>query len=222
MKIGVFGGTFNPVHNGHLRAAEEARQALGLDRVLFIPAGNPPLKEKELAAIQDRVLMVKLAIADNPSFELSLAEADNSAVSYTVDTLRTLKQQNPADSLVFIAGVDAFSEIHLWKDPDDLMASADFLVLSRPGHSFTTLSGLHYVDLPEGALRSIDSGDTRMAEGSLRGGRTLHLLRITDMGVSATMLRGLFRSGGSTRYLLPESVESFIMSHGLYRDGLQS
>lgn len=217
MRIGVFGGTFNPVHNGHLRAAEEARLALGLERLLFVPAGNPPLKEKGLAEIDDRLRMVDMAIADNPFFELSLAEADASVKSYTVDTLRVLERENPGHSLVFIMGVDAFCEIHRWKDPDGLMSLSDFAVFSRPGNSFTAVSGFPYVSLPEGALGSIESGEANRIDGSLRGGRALHLLRITDMGVSATMLRDLIRKGESIRYLLPESVESFIMSQGLYR-----
>lgn len=216
MRIGVFGGTFNPVHYGHLRAAEEAQFALGLDKVLFVPAGNPPLKEDGLACIEDRARMVELAIAANPSFELSCSEADTGGKSYTVDTLRLLGLQNPEASLVFILGVDAFCDIHLWKDPGELMTMADLLVLSRPGYSFAPVTGLPYADVPDQVVASLDSGNINRAEGSLTSGRKLHLLRITGMGISASMIRELIMNGESARYLLPESVESFIMSNGLY------
>jgi nicotinate-nucleotide adenylyltransferase len=217
MRTGVFGGTFNPVHYGHLRAAEEARIALDLDRLLFVPAGTPPLKHEDLAGIEERVRMVELAIEDNPFFELSMVEAHSAGKSYTVDTLDILAREHPEDSFVFILGVDAFCDVHLWKNPEGLMAAADFLVLSRSGHSFAPISRLPYADLPEGAFASLDSGDILYIEGSLRGGRRLYLLRITEMGVSATLLRELLRRGESVRYLLPEAVESFIMSNGLYR-----
>jgi len=219
MRIGVFGGTFNPVHYGHLRAAEEASETLGLEKVLFVPAGNPPFKDKGLVGIDERSRMVELAIAANPSFEISMAEAQSGGKSYTVDTLRMLGQENPDASLVFILGVDAFCDVHLWKDPGGLMSMADFLVLSRPGYSFAPVSGLPYADVPSSELASLDSGRTTRVDGSLHGGRSLHLLRITDMGVSATLVRELLGRGMSVRYLLPESVESFIMSHGLYSGG---
>jgi len=217
MRTGVFGGTFNPVHYGHLRAAEEACLALGLDRVLFVPAGTPPLKQEGLAGIEERVRMVELAIENNPLFELSMAEAYMDGKSYTVDTLKTLQLENPGDSLMFILGVDAFCDMHRWKDPEGLMSSADFLVMSRPGHPFAPISHLPYAILPEGAIASLDSGDVSCVEGALRGGRRLCLLKITGMGVSATMIRELISGGDSVRYLLPEAVESFIMSNGLYR-----
>jgi nicotinate-nucleotide adenylyltransferase len=222
MRIGVFGGTFNPVHYGHLRAAEEARTALGLKKLLFVPAGIPPLKEDGLADIHDRIRMVELAIRGNPGFELSLAETDTTGKSYTVDTLAALAAQHPGATLVFILGVDAFCDMHRWKDPEALMESADFLVLSRPGHPFSSLSRLSYAELPPGSLQSMDSGEALRVEGCLGSGRSLHLLRITGMGVSATMLRELLRGGKSVRYLLPEGVESFIMSHGLYKGGNRS
>ena len=219
MRIGVFGGTFNPVHYGHLRAAEEALEALGLEKILFVPAGNPPLKDRGLAGIEERARMVELAIAANPSFELSMAEAHSSGKSYTVDTLGLLGEEYPDVTLVFILGVDAFCDIHLWKDTRGIMTMADFLVLSRPGYSFAPVSDLPYADVPSSELASIDSGRMDRVDGLLRGGRNLHLLRITDMGVSATLVREILDMGMSVRYLLPESVESFIMSHGLYSGG---
>ena len=219
MRLGVFGGTFNPVHYGHLRAAEEAVEALALDKVLFVPAGSPPLKQEGLASIEDRLRMVELAIADNPAMELSRVESSTDSTSYTVDTLRTLSGLHPRASLVFILGVDAFSDIHLWKDPEALLSLADFLVLGRPGHPFAPISGLPYVDISQSALEALASGRETRAAGTLKeGGRRLELLRITPLGVSATMLRELLRRGESIRYLLPESVESFIMSHGLYTE----
>ncbi len=105
MRTGVFGGTFNPVHYGHLRAAEEAVEALALDKVLFVPAGSPPLKQEGLASIEDRLRMVELAISGNPAMELSRVESGTDSTSYTVDTLRTLSGLHPGDSLVFILGV---------------------------------------------------------------------------------------------------------------------
>ena len=216
MRLGVFGGTFNPVHYGHLRAAEEALLSGTVDRVLFVPAGNPPLKEEGLVPVEGRMAMVELAISGNPAMEISAVEASSSGKSYTVDTLRKLSALHPDDTLVFILGLDAFCDMHLWKDPGELVSLADFLVMSRPGHAFASISRLPYADVSRGSLEAMDSAGARGAEGSLRGGRRLHLLRITEMGVSASAIRGLVTRGESIRYLLPESVESFIMSHGLY------
>ena len=218
MRLGVFGGTFNPVHYGHLRAAEEAAAALELDRVLYVPAGAPPLKQEGLVSFVDRLRMVELAISGNPLMELSRVERGADSTSYTVDTLRVLGDLHPRASLVFILGVDAFRDIHLWKEPEALISLADFLVLSRPGYSFAPIADMPFVDVSPDILEALDTGQLTTGSGTLSGGSRLELLRTTPLGVSATMLRERIKRGESIRYLLPESVESFIMSHGLYSD----
>lgn len=224
MRTGVFGGTFNPVHNGHLGAAGEALSAhvLGLERVLFVPAGTPPLKESGLAGFEERMRMVELAIAHEPRFELSDAEASTRGKSYTVDTIGALSALFPEDAFVFMLGLDSFLQMPLWKDYGRLLTMADFCVMSRPGHSFSSIASIKsgpfagIRGIKGSELEELDSGNREMAEGELKGGRRLYLLRLTPVDVSATMVRERLREGLPVGSLLPESVESFIMSHKLY------
>ncbi|MDA8170162.1 MAG: nicotinate-nucleotide adenylyltransferase [Nitrospiraceae bacterium] len=223
-KRGIFGGTFNPIHLAHLRAAEEAREALGLEKVVFVPAGTPPLKNTgaQLAPVSERLRMVELAIKGNPFFELSdveCREGKKSSPSYTVNTLEELKLSHPEDDLVFITGMDVFMELHLWWRPERLIELADFAVLSRPGWSFGSIMDSPYIDGPEGlraGLSELDGKGRGVFSLRLKSGRGLHLVRIRDMEIAARDIRSLVKRGGSIRYLLPEAVESFIISYKLY------
>lgn len=217
MIIGLFGGTFNPVHYGHLRAAEEAVSILGLDKVLFIPAGVPPLKNSGIVSVDHRVKMVELATAGNPHFEVSAIEAAGNGKSYTVDTIETLRRQYPDDEFVFIMGVDSFIDIHLWKEPRKLLGLCDFLVLGRPQYDFVNLKGMPFHDISAKQLWELDLHGYGTVEGKLEGGRKITLYAMPPLWVSSTDMREMFREGRSVRYLLPESVESYIMSHGLYK-----
>src|SRR5712692_1998404 len=133
MKIGLFGGTFDPIHWGHLRSAEEVREAFRLDRIIFIPASIPPLKIKaQTTAAADRLKMVRLAIAKNSGFAVSGVELSRPGKSYTIDTLHYFAGKRPGDALYFILGMDAFREIGMWKDFQELFPLSHFIVTSRP------------------------------------------------------------------------------------------
>jgi nicotinate-nucleotide adenylyltransferase len=218
MRLGVLGGTFNPIHYGHLRAAEEARERLGLERVLFVPAGNPPLKSSELADAGKRYAMTELAVAGNGWFELSDIELKSTEKSYTVDTMKRLGERYPGAEFYFILGIDAFMEMSEWREPDRLVGATDFVLLNRPPHAFAALAASPYLDVSEEALGALDSGRETMRAVTLRGGRTAFLLRAAPLDISSTTIRSLVRNGRSIKYLLPESVESFIITDGLYAE----
>ncbi len=216
-KIGILGGTFNPVHYGHLRASEEVRDRIGLEKILFIPSGNPPLKNLELASAEYRFDMTRLAVASNPSFEISDIECRKAGRSYTVDTLIALKEIHPGKEFYFILGIDAFLDIPLWHHPEKLAQLTHFVVVSRPRFSFTQLSSR--VPLNAEAFSALESGDPAVYDTLLENGRQVLLMNITSLDVSATAIRRLVKEGKSIKYLLPESVESFIISHNLYKEG---
>jgi nicotinate-nucleotide adenylyltransferase len=217
MRLGVLGGTFNPIHYGHLRAAEEAGEKLSLDRVLFAPAGNPPLKSSDLADAEKRFAMVKAAVEDNPRFEASDIELGG-GTSYTVETIERLRDRYPGERFFFILGIDAFMELPQWKDPERLVRSTDFVILKRPGHSFTDLSATPFVEIPAPELERLERDALESLAVPLPGGREATLLNITPLGISASMIRTLLRGGRSIKYLLPESVELFIMTDGLFAE----
>lgn len=216
MRLGVFGGTLNPIHYGHLRAAEEIRQKLRLDGVIFVPTGTPPLKSEELAPASQRYAMAEAAIASNEYFSLSDIECKRQGVSYSIHTAEELRGAHPDDELFFIVGVDAFLELPKWYEPGRLLGLLDFVIMSRPGHSFSHLLSSPYLSVQESHLRGLDKGSLEPLEAPLEGGRTATLLPVTPLGVSASSIRELVRRRMSIKYLLPEQVESFIMSNGLY------
>lgn len=208
MKLGIFGGTFNPIHFGHLRTAEETREALGLDGVIFVPSGNPPLKRQGLADAAHRYEMAALATAPNPCFRLSDVELRRAEKSYTVTTLHLLREQYPDDELLFILGIDAFLDIPHWRWPDSLIAMTDFVVVVRPGFSLSLLASSPYLS-------------DRQAEGgglTLASGRRIIPVQVTQLAISSTDIRGRVSEGKSIKYLVPEPVEHYILTHGLYRD----
>lgn len=221
-RIGIFGGTFNPIHFGHLRAAEEVRERADLEKVLFIPSCNPPLKGFELADPEDRYEMTRLAIERNPYFEISDIECKRKGKSYTVDTLLELKKVMPEVDLYLILGIDSFLEIPQWYRPDKLIEMTDFIVVSRPGFSFKELIpvlGLTGQDKGYDPFNELDKGSTDHWEISLKTGREVILMNITHINISATMIRRLISKGKSIKYLLPESVEYYIISKKLYLEG---
>jgi nicotinate-nucleotide adenylyltransferase len=217
------GGAFNPVHYGHLRAAEEAKQCLGLDRVIFVPAGTPPFRDKEqsLASAADRLEMTRLAVSGSPGFEVSDIECRKPGPSYTVETLRELKSVYPSDDFFFILGMDAFLEMHLWREPERLLELASFIVVPRPGHSFLEVIQSAFVDAgkkPSEQLQGfLNRGQVCSAGIGLKNGGTLTLLRMPVMEISSSRIRALISKGLEARYLLPESVLSYIITKGLYR-----
>jgi len=220
MRLGVFGGTFNPIHYGHLRAAEEVRERLSLDKVFFVPAGNPPLKHADIADFRHRLQMTRSAVASHEGFEVLDIEGQRPEKSYPVDTAEELSRMYPQDEVSFIIGVDAFCDIPHWREPDRLVSMIDFIIISRPGHTFLELESSPYIDIERERLLQLDSEDggaySLVVESRLKGGRSASMLNITPLGISATAVRALVSSGGSVRYLLPEIVESYIMTNGLF------
>ena len=214
MKIGLFGGTFDPIHWGHLRSAEEVCEAFALDRVLFVPTARPPHKRGQtMAPAQDRLSMVRLAVADNPRFVVSTVEIRRAGISYTIDTLRDFTSRNrPRDSYYFILGLDAFREIDTWKDFQQLFPLCNFIVTSRPGsRDSNPLQGTSV------AVRRLFCYDSEQRVNRHRSGTTLHFLKLTDFAISASNIRAKVNQGKSIRYLLPAAVEAYIKKRGLYR-----
>lgn len=216
-KTGIFGGTFNPIHYGHLRAAEEAREALGLEKVLFIPSGNPPLKVNDLAPSEDRYEMVRLAIETNKLFHISDTEIRRTGKSYTLETILSLREIYRDDELYLILGIDSFLEMPSWYHPERLMDLTDFVVISRPGYDFKGLN-LQLMAV-EDVLHQLDCRKMQIYRTGPGNQSKIILLNVSPLDISATGIRRLVREGKSIKYLLPEVVESYIISNKLYLEG---
>jgi nicotinate-nucleotide adenylyltransferase len=213
-RIGVFGGTFDPVHLGHLRCAEEAREQLGLDHVLFIPAADPPHKpHRRITPAHHRLAMVKLAAAGNPRFRVSSIEIERSGPSYTIDTLRSLRLRlGPAARLTLLVGLDAFRDIGTWKEYRALFTLADLAVWDRPGETAEGSRAL----LPVAARADFCYAKNRTTLLHYTGTR-IQFLTVTALAISASDLRQRLQRGRSVRYLLPPAVERYVTREGLYR-----
>lgn len=185
------GGTFDPIHHGHLVAASEAAAELDLDEVVFVPTGRPVFKpDSRVTAAEHRYLMTVIATASNPRFTVSRVDIDRPGPTYTVDTLRDLRRERPEADLFFITGADALAQILTWKDAADLWDLAHFVAVSRPGHHLS-------VDgLPEGAVT---------------------VLEVPALAISSTDCRNRARAGEPVWYLVPDGVVQYIAKHSLYR-----
>jgi nicotinate-nucleotide adenylyltransferase len=212
VKIGVLGGSFDPIHLGHLRSAEEVREALELELVYFVPAANPPHKpERRLADGQARLAMVELATAGNPCFRASSLEIDRGGVSYSVDTLAALSAISPAAELSFIVGMDAFREMQTWRDVPRIFELASVVVTSRPPVAVEP----SITHLPVAARESFCYDPSTLSYRH-RSGNSIRFLPITGIDVSATAVREHVRQHRSIRYLVPAEVERFIAENRLY------
>lgn len=216
-KIGILGGTFNPIHFGHLRVAEEVREKLGFEKILFIPSCYPPMKSDGLASAEDRYEMTRLSIEGNPYFEISDIECKKPGKSYTVKTLETLCELHSDREYHLIVGIDSFLDIPSWHKPERLMDLACFVVISRPGYSFTSLSST--ITVETGILSELDARQREFLGTNLKNGRKVFLMNVTPFNISATTVRTLVKCGKSIKYLLPDVVESYIISHNLYQEG---
>lgn len=201
--IGLLGGTFDPIHYGHLVIAEEVRYVLHLDEMVFIPTGQPPHKPGRIVtAAQYRVAMLELAIAANPHFAISLIDVERSGPSYTVDTLRQLRKEwGTNTALYFVIGWDSLQELHTWYDSAGILEQLTYLVaVRRPG----------YVEEP---------GFNELLEAQLPGiQQRLLVIPAPQLDISATDLRQRIAEGRPIKYQTPEAVERYIAQHGLYRD----
>ena len=188
-RIGVMGGTFDPIHHGHLVAASEVAQSLGLDEVMFVPTGAPSYKA-DVTPAEHRYLMTVIATASNPTFTVSRVDIDRHKPTFTIDTLRDIRSQRPDADLYFITGADAIAQILSWKDVDELWRLAHFVAVSRPGHVLS-VSGL-----PE---------------------QDVSLLEVPALAISSTDCRDRVRRGFPVWYLVPDGVVQYISKHHLYR-----
>jgi len=211
-RIGLFGGTFNPIHLGHLRGAEEIREAFDLDEIIFIPSSIPPHKVAEgVIDAKHRLEMVRLAIASNPFFTLSDVELSRPGKSYSIHTIRYFQERHPR-GLHFILGRDAFVEIETWKEYQTLFSLCHFIVMARPGFREIPRSS----QLPD-SLCSHFRYDENNRVWTHSSGYLLHFREITFLDISSTKIRESIRKGESVRYLVPLEVEAHIRKHGLYR-----
>lgn len=197
-KYGIFGGSFNPIHYGHLMICEYIKEEMGLDKVIFIPTGNPPHKELELSA-KDRYEMVRLAISPNPDFEISDIETTRVKKSYTVDTIRELKKIYKEEKLYFLIGLDSLFQLKTWMKIEDLSQEIEFVVALRPG----------YLDKEE-INKEIDF----LRENF---GTKINLIKTPLYEISSTDLRDRIREGKSLRYLIPKKVLDYIEESGFYK-----
>lgn len=222
MRLGIFGGTFNPIHYGHLRAAEESRFKNNLDKIIFIPSGSPPLKTSELADASARYLMTSLAISPNPHFTVSDIELRQSDKSYTLKTLQSLKEIYAGDDLYLILGIDAFLDMPAWWMPERVIELVDFIVVSRPDYCFEDLFNSPYIDKNQlqttsfGLLDRLSPNAQDTINLNLVSGRRLIFFYVTPFGISSTEIRRLIREGRSIKYLLPEKVEKYIYDNNFY------
>lgn len=210
-RIGLFGGTFDPVHIAHLRCAEEAREQLRLDEILFIPAADPPHKRRRITPAAHRLAMVRLATAGHPSFRVSTLEIERDGRSYTVDTLRALRARLPAAELTLLIGLDAFREIGTWKAYRSLFELTDLAVWTRPPFALRTPRAL----LPVAAQSDFCYGRDKKTLRH-RTGKQIRFLTVTALDVSASAIRQRLRRGQSIRYLVPPAVERYLVRHRLY------
>ena len=215
-KLGILGGTFNPIHFGHLAAAEEVRVRLRLDRILFIPSFLPPHKlDEDVPSAIHRMEMVRLASQENAAFEISDIEIRRGGRSYTIDTIEDLHRANPDAELFFLTGLDSFLEIQTWNHWERLISLCRFVVLSRPGYHFSDLLKINFMISAREVLMQLDNG--ALQEAVVRTGSfTIHLQTIPLYDISSTDIRNRVKGGKSIKYLLPEPVETYIIKNRLY------
>lgn len=213
--IGLLGGTFNPVHLAHLRLAEVSLEALGLERVAFVPARIPALKRTDdVIDPAHRLAMVQRAIEGRPEFELLDLELHRSGPSYTVDTLRQLQDGGEQRPLWFLLGSDAAAQLDQWREPEELIARTSLAIVTRAG---TPIEGPG--DCLPPALAKQYAADPDTCGGFVnRAGRRLRVLALEHLQISSTAIRARIREGRSVRYLVPEAVLAYIHEQGLYRE----
>jgi nicotinate-nucleotide adenylyltransferase len=194
-RLGIMGGTFDPIHNGHLVTADEARWQFDLDEVVFVPTGQPWQKPTGVTPTEDRYLMTVIATASNPSFTVSRIEIDQPGPTYTVETLRRLRAAVGDDTrLFFISGADAVLQILTWKDPEEILRLAEVIAATRPGYDLSRLEET----VPAAVGR-------------------VHAMTIPALAISSTGIRARVASGAPINYLVPEGVARYVGKRGLYR-----
>ncbi len=223
-KICLFGGTFNPVHNGHLYIARSVAALLDADLVLFIPSGMPPHKDAAtIPSGKHRLAMLRLALSGSPQFKACDIEIKRSGPSFTIDTIDLLRQDYPDARLIFIVGMDAFIQLNTWKEPERLLTLCDFALISRLDYPFSLLSEIGALPLTRlsssidtDKLKALDQGKRSTYSLPMRTRNSLHLLSVPHIAISGTTIRQRIASGESLRNVLPHSVESYIIENEIY------
>jgi nicotinate-nucleotide adenylyltransferase len=192
-RLGIMGGTFDPIHNGHLVAASEVAHLFALDEVVFVPTGMPWMKEgRKTSSAEDRYLMTVIATASNPQFSVSRVDIERPGETYTIDTLREMREiHGPEVELFFITGADALAQMLSWRDADELFSLAHFIGCTRPGHNLADPG------LPSGGVS---------------------LVEVPALAISSTECRERVRAGEPVWYLVPDGIVQYINKRGLYRD----
>lgn len=209
MAVGIFGGTFDPIHMGHLRVAEEIREEFSLERIYFVPGGRPPHKKGgAMTGAVERLSMVRAALKGNAFFRASGVEAKRSGPSYTIDTLKEFQKR--FKELYFLIGIDAFSEIDTWHLYEELFYHSNFIVMTRPSGLKKTIPEM----LPDDVKRDVKKINERTYRHA--SGTNIFLRDITQIDISSTKIKALLKKGQSIRYLVPASVEKIIFEKGLY------
>ena len=196
MRLGLYGGTFDPIHLGHLILAEQCREACGLDRIWLIATGSPPHKPGGRTAVGHRLEMVKIAIAGHPAFVASDIEARRPGPHYSVETLEAIRRDHPEDELFFLIGADSLADLPTWREPDRIARLATIVVVNRPG---------------------IEEADASHLPDFGPGSHPLAWVSIPPVGIASSDLRRRLAEGRSIRYMVPRGVEAYIEAHGLYR-----
>jgi nicotinate-nucleotide adenylyltransferase len=198
MRLGLFGGTFDPIHLGHLILAELCREACGLDRVWFVVAGEPPHKPGGRTAVADRLEMARIAVAGHPAFEVSELEARRPGPHYSVETLEAVHRDRPGDELFFLIGGDSLADLPWWREPERIARLATVVVVNRPGGAGAAVEAVAWPDFGPDALPMIQ-------------------VAIPPIGIASHDLRRRLAERRSIRYQVPRGVEAYIEAHGLYR-----
>ncbi len=197
--LGIIGGTFNPIHYGHLIAAEFTREAFALDRIVFVPSARPPHKDpEEILDSRNRLAMVEIAVRDNPFFTVSTLEIDRQGLSYSVETVDSIGSMHPGANLYFILGIDAFMLMNTWKDTERLAELCSMIVVTRPGYE-------------------LNPADDCFAGVPMLMWQKMEVIAIPGFEISSSAIRGRVAQGKTIRYLLPAGVEYYIDTHQLYR-----
>jgi nicotinate-nucleotide adenylyltransferase len=197
MRLGLFGGTFDPIHLGHLILAEQCREACALDRVWFVVAGAPPHKPGGRTSVTHRLEMTRIAVAGQPAFTVSEIEASRPGPHYSIETIESIRRENPGDDLFFLIGADSLAELPSWREPVRIAQFATIVVVNRPG---------------------IDEVDSASLPGFGPGSHPLLSVAIPPIGIASTDIRQRLAEGRSIRYQVPRGVEAYIEAQGLYRE----
>ncbi len=213
MKWGLLGGTFDPIHLGHLRCAEEILELFKLEKIIFIPASKPPLKTRgDISPFHHRMEMVRLAISGNMSFDASDVENRREGKSYSIETVKYFLEEYGKDlTLFFILGQDAFHGIKLWKNWENLLFLCNFIVMTRPGYTIKGLEGIFPRDFASQFRYNKDTDGFEAPTGS-----SIFFREVTFLDISSTDIRNRITKGTSIRYIVPEPVRNYISDHLLY------